>query len=324
MIPLEKTIIKTIAYYEALGEYPLTGLEIYRYLQKEKGMEVRPKFSEVLSRLRSSVSLATVIESHNGFYFIKDHQRFCHQRISRQKTSIKRWSKIRRIAVFLSLVPYLRGLLISGSLSINNTKKDSDIDFLVMTKESRIWTCRTFLVLFLQIIGQRRHGSLVANRVCLNQYVAQNQPDLEFQNLNNQTLSLSNAHLHSRLIPLTGFHNFQKLQTQNQWATNYLYFFPFAKNSHLRRVNETSPLFRLGRGGAKIVESIIDSSLGDYIEQRLGSWQTNRIQSKTAAQPPKTNELYLSDTLLLFHYPVCKNNETAIQYLQVTKLLPLS
>jgi hypothetical protein len=308
----EQAIIKTLAYYQALGQYPLTSIEIYRYLQKENDGHPIPSFYSLFKQLRESPELNQRLASQNGFFFLKGNVLFFSQRIGRQKIAIAKWRKVRRIAKFLSLSPFLRGLLVSGSLALSNTKKGSDLDFLVITKENRIWTGRTFLSLLLQLIGQRRHDKVVADKICLNHYLSQAYLTVSLQNL-------SNAQLYSHLSPLTDYSNYRLFQKQNKWIANFLFFYPPNKQNHQRRLNEKSPLFTAGRLAARTVEILLNGALGNWLEKILSRWQTNRIRQKTSFRQLKEEELLLSDKALLFHYPICKNNEVMEIYSQIIK-----
>jgi len=313
MNDLEKSITKTVLYYEALGQYPLTAVEIYRYLQKENDVQTLPSFF----RFWPEISRVSLLESHNGFFFARGGRVFYEQRISRQKIAIAKWHKIRRLAVYLGLTPFLRGLVVSGSLAFSNTKAQSDIDLLVFTKKGRIWTCRTLLSLLLQILGQRRHGQVIENKICLNHYIAEGHLAVSLENI-------SNAQLYSHLIPLTNFRNFAFFQNQNAWMTKFLFNHPHAKEHCLRRINENAVLFSAGRILAKIAEWLLFGFLGNILEKSLGKWQRKRIEQKTYLGQPAENQLYLSNHALLFHYPVSKNSEVMDAYLNKVKLLPFS
>ncbi|MFH0852331.1 MAG: hypothetical protein V1845_01875 [bacterium] len=311
MNDLEKSIIKTALYYEALGQYPLTAVEIYRYLQKENDVQTMPSFSQFWPE----INRVNALESHNGFFFTKGNRSFYGQRISRQKIAIAKWHKIRRVAVYLGLTPFLRGLVVSGSLAFSNTKKKSDIDLLVFTKKGRIWTCRTLLSLLLQLIGQRRHGQIIENKICLNHYIAEGHFAVSLENL-------SNAQLYSHLIPLTDFQNFVIFQSQNAWMTKFLFGHPHAKEHYLRRINENTMLFAISCILAKIIEWLLSDFLGNALEKALAKWQRKRIEQKTYLGQPAENQLYLSEHALLFHYPVSKNNEVMSAYFNKLRTFP--
>lgn len=313
----EKSIIKTLAYYEALGQYPLTALELYRYLQKENNEQNLPSFYGFYTLLLNNQTLSKNIASKNGFYFLKGNEKFYHERIFRQKIAIAKWKKVKKITFYLAACPYLRGIIVSGSLAFSNTKRGSDIDFLITTAQRRIWTCRTFLSFFLQIIGQRRHGNVIQNKICLNHYIAQNCLLVSLQNL-------SNAHLYSHLVPLTNYRNFQLFLEQNSWMAKLLFFYPQRKQNHLRQVDERSFLFRTARILGRGLEFLLSKFLGDFLEKRLALWQIKRIRQKTNWRKLHEDQLYLSQGALLFHYPICKNAEVMDKYLKKIQALKLA
>lgn len=312
----EKSIIKTLVYYHVLGQYPLTALELYRYLQKENDEQILPSFYSFLRLLEKSSAINKVLERKNGFYFLKNNQSFYHQRIFRQKIAIAKWKRTRKIAVFLAVCPFLRGLMVSGSLAFGNTKTQSDIDLLIITEKGRIWTCRTFLSFLLQIIGQRRHDQVIENKVCLNHYIARDSLAVPLQNL-------SNAHLYSHLIPLLNYQNFRLFQEQNSWIGRLIFSYPQTKQNYLRQINEGSVIFRLASFLGRGLEILLAGFPGRLLEKKLAAWQTKRIHQKTNWRELKSEQLHLDDNSLLFHYPLCRNTEVMNKYRQKAKALKL-
>src|SRR4030042_1176079 len=271
---IEKSAIKTLAYYQVLGQYPLTALELYRYLHKESDEQILLSFYNFLKLLEQSPAINKTVDRKNGFYFLKNNERFYHQRIFRQKVAIAKWKRTRRIALLLAACPFLRGLLVSGSLAFGNTKRQSDIDLLIITEKGRIWTGRTFLSLLLQIIGQRRHDQVIENKICLNHYIAQNSLAVSLQNI-------SNAHLYSHLIPLINYQNFWLFQEQNSWIARLLFSYPQSKQNCLRRINEESLIFKLASLLGRGLEVFLCGFPGRLLERKLAAWQTKRIHQKT-------------------------------------------
>jgi len=314
---IEKSAIKTLAYYESLGQYPLTALELYRYLQKENDEQILPSFYSFLKALGQGRALAKNIAGKNGFYFLKGNERFYQQRISRQKIAIAKWKKVKKIALALAGCPFLKGLMVSGSLAFGNTKFESDIDFLVITAPGRIWTCRTFLSFFLQVLGQRRHGDIIENKICLNHYIASDSLIVPLQNL-------SNAQLYSHLVPLTNYQNFRLFQKQNSWIADLLFSHPQIKQNCLRQINEKSVLFKILGSCGRGLEFVLKGWSGNFLEKRLALWQTRRIHQKTNWRALKEEQLHLGQGALLFHYPICKNAEVMNKYKQKIKALKLN
>lgn len=308
MSETEKSILKSVACYEALGKFPLTATEIYRYLQKESLSQKPPSFFEISNLLSKSPFLNQKLENWNGFYFFKGNQNLCQKRINHYKTSSFKWKKIRRLGIFLNLVPFFRGAAINGSLAIDNAGQKSDIDFLVFAKKGRIWTCRLLLGFFLQLLGQRRHGKIIANKICLNHYVAGPPFVVPIKNT-------PNAQLYCRLVPFINYAGWRLFQEQNLfWLKDFIFLPSRQKEKHLRQTNEKARAFKITKGLGSFFELILELTGAGTIEKILGQWQKKRIMSKIKQQPISQDELILEDTMLVFHYPICKNREVVKAY----------
>ena len=135
--------------------------------------------SSVLSLLNSSEYLKKYLEEKKGFYFLKKRKRGfhspdramesrmqdlhmrCHSsaetmapsmdivqlRLNRKKIWDQKWKKARKIFWIMQVVPFAKLVMGSGSFSLGNTRKDSDVDLLIIAKKGRIWTVRTFFTL---------------------------------------------------------------------------------------------------------------------------------------------------------------------------------
>ena len=281
---LEKSIIATICYYNTL-DYPLTGFEIYKYLANMSRMLSREyvanvSFNKILDVLGNSLELRKIIQEKNGFYFLQGREKILPQRIKRQKLADQKWKKARKIIWLLQIIPYLRMIAVSGSLALENTRKNSDIDLLIVTKAGKIWTCRTLITILITILGKKHHKGKTRDRICLNHYITDKSLRIPFE-------SLYNAQTYARLVnvyepnflPLAkgeikrGF--FQQFQKSNFWVKNYLVFWLNAKAGNLRMIKKNKILISF----AKFLEAILDNRAGNWIENTLGKWQEKRIKA---------------------------------------------
>lgn len=315
MSETEKSILKTLACYEALGRYPLTAVEIYRYLQKENPAQPAPRFLEIFNLLAKNSTLNQRLENRHGFFFFKEAGDLYQKRIYRYKISITKWRKTKWLGVFLRLVPFLRGIAINGSLAVNNASAKSDIDFLIFTKKGRIWTCRLLLGFFLQILGQRRHGNVIADKICLNHYIAEPSCLIPVQNT-------PNAQLYCRLVPLLGYNSYQLFFDANaSWLKDFIFFPPAERKKHQRQINEKSIIYLAAKYASRLMELILELAGAGAIEKILGRWQKKRIMAKISPRPVGQDELLLDASMLVFHYPICKNREAVRVYKERVKSL---
>jgi len=283
MTDLEKSILATLAYYDVLGR-PLTGWEVFRYLIKYQ----KPiKLEKILDVLENN----SRIGQKNGFYFLKGRTNLVKQKIARQKLADQRWKKINRVVKLLQNIPYIRLIMISGSLAMDNPRQESDTDLLVVTKAGRIWTCRGITTLFIHLLGQRRHGQLTENRFCLNHYITD-------QSLKIPLPSLYNAQTYVHLIPVWQAETslYRKFQRANRWLNKYLAFYPGHQQRHLREV-KTSRLFNSVR---RLREFVLDNRLGDTLEFALKKIESQRIK-KDPLTYQTGGRVVFDDNQLEFH-----------------------
>jgi predicted nucleotidyltransferase len=300
---LEKSILATIVYYDVL-DYPLTGFEIFKYLINPSyiiaqskpeqalvlGSLTQPCFLDTLKALKNK-SLKNYIEEKNGFYFLKNRAKLYETRIERQKTSDQKWKKARKIIKYLQIIPYLRMIAISGSLAIANTKKQSDIDLLIITKHKRIWTNRFLITSFIHLLGKRRHNKKTADRLCLNHYITDKSLKIDFP-------SLYNAQTYAHLMPVSEIEQgiYKKFQKANQWIKTYLTFYPKEDSPNQRLIKGRKFLQKI----ARFQEIILDTFLGTILEKILAIIQKT-IMKKHSSKEKGQGRVITDDFQLEFH-----------------------
>ncbi len=210
---LQEYILATVAYYDGFS-YPLTAFEIWKNL-------VRTDYSSSGQRM-AEVSLAEIfkqlqgeqfskqLESVGGFYFLKGREGLIEERIKKQKISAGKLKRLSRVAYWLRTIPFIRMIGVTGGLAMKNAHSQSDWDLLIVIAEGHIWTGRTLVTIFTQLIGKRRYGKKIINRVCLNYFVT----DASLEVI---TKDLFSANEYMFLIPLFGENVYRRFQIKNQW-----------------------------------------------------------------------------------------------------------
>lgn len=292
MSNLKQAIFKTVAYYHCL-DFPLTSFEIYKYLIKDN-LE-KTSYGEIFSLLSSDSSLNRFIGEQNGFYFLKnnfgraDGEKIIKQRIDREKISSQKWKRIRMIGKIFQLIPFARMVFVTGSLAQNNSHKNSDLDVLIFAKKDRIWTVR-FLTSFLtQILGIRRYGKQIKDRICLNHYIAN-----EFLKI--QADGIYNAQIYNRSVLLYEKENnlFSEFQRNNNWIRKYIFNYPFYSvdsEMNLRLIKKRKFLLIF----SNTLEFILKGSFGDWFEYKFCRFQKFKMQKN------RNNDMFVSDEELKFH-----------------------
>lgn len=84
--------------------------------------------------------------------------------------------KAKIIAQILSSIPYVRLILLTGSLAAGKDNPKSDLDFLIICQRGRLYLCRYLCVGLVTILGQKSYPRVrkTSGRVCLTFYLSDN------------------------------------------------------------------------------------------------------------------------------------------------------
>jgi len=199
----------------------------------------------------------------------------------------KRLKKARKITWFLQLAPFIRMIGLNGSMTRGEIKKESDIDFLVVAKQGRIWTSRFFVTILTHLTGQRRYGNKIAGRICLNRY----QTD---QFLEIKPHDFYHARTFSSLAPLYDQNLYPKYQRENKWMEE----FGFKVSPGVKINPVRGPILNFLR---EIEEAVLSGRLGNWLEKNLRNYQIKRIlRDKRTYEAPK-GRIRISDWEICLH-----------------------
>jgi len=190
---INKNILFTIAYYNAL-DYQPTTFYVWKYLIFVTGNVEKVGLNKIILALTDLQKKQKIIEK-NGFWQLnifgnnltgKQEQKILKKRVKLQiqknKISTAKLQRARKWMNVIGWLPYLRGMILMGTLALKRGGINSDWDVLVMTKKGRIWLGRLILTTWLQFLRKRRHGDRIQDRFCLNQFITDG--SLQFQEHN--------------------------------------------------------------------------------------------------------------------------------------------
>lgn len=287
---LNKNIIFTLAYFSAMN-YPLTVFELWRNLfQLDKG---RNKFTffEVKNAVEND-NLSKKVFQKDGMIFLSGDEILVQKRSSAHKLSITKLRKLKFWAKVFTLVPYVRGVFLTGTLSMKNTKQDSDWDILMVLAKGRIWLGRLFLGGILQLIGKRRHGGKVKERFCLNHYITDNGLILEEQNE-------FSANFVSTSMPILGGAIYKKFLQMNEFWIQGI------KPNYLKEEISENDVESLENKGIKQkIQKLIEIFLEKTGVAKIGNDLAKKMMIKKIKQNPKTYwenaDIRYDETALIF------------------------
>lgn len=203
-------VLKTLCYAD-IFDYPLKKNELFHFLISKNKV--------------SKKSLSQLLNSHipgvgsNGKYFFLDGKRsLVFVRQKRAIESKKKMEKAKRIASLLSFIPFIQFVGVSGSLSMDNSRRNDDIDLFIVTARKRLWITRFLVVIFLNIVGQRRKPKdiFTTDKICPNMFVNEDCMKITKRNL-------FSAHEIVQVKPLWNKNStYEKFLAENIWVKNFL------------------------------------------------------------------------------------------------------
>ena len=171
MIPLQKAIIKTAAYFD-LFDFPLTSFEIYKYL-----FSPEQKYS-LLTVEKTTASLPN-LETKQGFYFFPGRESTILTRKQRYLLAQQKIKQNRFYFLLLAKMPFVKEIYIVNNLSYLNSPKNSDIDLAIITAPNKIWTARFFCALTMKLLNKRPTPNNQKNKICLSFFATEDFQDYD-------------------------------------------------------------------------------------------------------------------------------------------------
>lgn len=269
---LSKYILTTLVYYDVM-DFPMTGFEVWKYLTVISNSEVADKsemfsLAEVIKTLEDE-KLKKFIEEYRGYYFLRGRKELVGQRMERNKISERKIKIVKKVVWWLRFAPFVRSVAVAGRLAMKNAERKSDLDLFIILKKDKIFTGRLMVTLLVHLLGKRRHGAKICDRICLNHFIT--------KQFSVSGKDLFAAHEYAYLLPIFGGKAFGKFQAKNEWIRGYKPNFQFSpRNMHMISDSRLTRLIR------KTLERILR---WDFIEKALGDWQKKRI-----AKNPKTQQ----------------------------------
>jgi hypothetical protein len=244
-----KRLLRTLepVLYGDIFDYPPTLNEIHEY------GPVRISREALAAEMEGNPECKMLMGVLNGYYFIRGREDIVQVREARKTTSEKAWRKAYRVVRFLRYVPFVCGVLVTGSLAVENVKKKDDLDFLVLVKSRRLWLV-FFILGMLQRIFSRRY-------LCPNYYVS-----VDYTGLSRRSLYVAREAAQAR--PIFGEKACRRFHDENLWIFDH---FPNMDLEGRPRPGPYGLLERRGPFGAPIgaVEWLLGGWAGEPLERGL-------------------------------------------------------
>lgn len=293
--PRHRAILRTLAYYDTF-DFPLQVEEIWRWLYPEQPDDSAGVTVEMIKEDLRQEPLRSLVDNQGAFYCLRGRQSTIAQRAERTVRNEKKWRRAITVVKYLDVVPFLRMVAVVNTLAINNARPESDIDLLIVTDPGHIWSARMAVTGIVSMLGYRRHGDKITNRVCLSFYLTTNALNLE--PLKRETDDPHFAFWASQAVPLMNRgETYQKYVAANAWVTKLM---PNAWSWDWqdRLVPSNSALHSV----SSLYQAFFTSPLGASMEIWARGQQLKRFEADTDSRSKQpTTDVVISDDVLKFH-----------------------
>jgi predicted nucleotidyltransferase len=250
-------VIHTLAYF-SIFRHPLRQEELAQYLHF-----CHAPVNDLSATLSNLVEME-MIGHLKGYYFLAGQQQIVGVRIERNQRAELWIGKIDRSVHAMHNLPFVEALALTGSLSKGTQDTDGDIDFLVLTRPGRLWTCHFFQMVILKLIPETARKLLCGNLI------------LAADNLSIRTKNLFTATEIVTLRPLTNSSLWQNFYRENAWVSH---FYPECLPPKNAAPDElATPLL------TRFLERILAGGIGDWFEGTLFRLMMRRKRRKEEAK----------------------------------------
>lgn len=200
---LRRAIVRTVAYAD-LFDYPLDRTEIHRYLIGHPASSV-----EIDAMLERDGALGTFLERTGDRFHLRGRASTIVTRRTREAASAGLWRAARAYGAWISRLPLVRFVGVTGALAMSNADRDADIDLFVLTHPRRLWLCRLLVLVVVRLAALRGH------RLCPNFLLSTEQLTLGERNL-------FTAHEITQMVPLHATEWYAHFIDANRWTLDHL------------------------------------------------------------------------------------------------------
>lgn len=236
---LRRSVLRTLAYYDIFS-YPLTANEIY-YNLGENHISIKD-VENVLQKLSDE----NIVYRKEHFYQLNNNEELVKRRYKGNELAEKRLQTAQKVSSLISRFPFIRGIMLSGSISKGYMEEDSDIDYFVVTYPDRVWITRLVLMMFKKIFLFNSKKNF-----CINYFV-------DYENLEIHEKNVFTATEIMTLMPTFGKDCYEKFYEQNLWIKNFFPNFP---------KRDTSGILNRKNGLVKTsLEKILSKKFGNKLD----------------------------------------------------------
>jgi hypothetical protein len=269
---IAQAVVETVAYAD-IFEYPVTMAEIHRYL-----IGCQCSFADVERIIQDILLPQKSLETHEDLFFLPGRTALIELRRQRDVVAQQLWKQAIRYGRWMTHLPFVRMVAITGALASSNVEAKADLDYLIITAPDFLWLCRAFVLALIHLTAP------FGARICPNYLLTTR--ELKFDDE-----ILFTAQEFSRMVPISGYHVYQELRKENGWTTVFL------PNVVLptEQADFYEPRFKPLQA---IVEPLLKTPLGRLLE----NWERTRKIAQLTRQAGGDPESYFSTDCCKGHF----------------------
>lgn len=239
--------------YSAVFNYPITTVEIWRRIWQLPGEQPLTK-QDVAQALVELERLGCVVR-WRSLWTIVGHEPDFDTRQLRVTASAVKKHQAGQVVSFLSKLPWVAGIALTGSVAVTSATDLDDTDFLVVTQAGGLWVTRLLTIVYAFLKGRRRSfAKEEPSSWCFNLWLTT--PKL--------AVRTSRRTLYTAYEVCQAEWLFSRTQTasqflqSNNWASVLLPHLFASRLAQTKKIESPTTSTRLGDGAMKLV-SLLDS-----------------------------------------------------------------
>ena len=256
---VEKGIVRTLLYFDIFS-YPLTTDEIIRFHPQQFLQS-----SDALVALQV-LTKKSILFRHDEYYSLNPEIVLVQKRKRGNELAQKSLKTAQKFSALISQFPFVRGIMLSGSISKDFMDEHSDIDYFIITQPGRLWLTRGLLALFKRVFLLNSHKFFCTNYL------------VDTQSLEIEEKNLYTAMEAATLIPVYGRELCNRFIDLNKWTKDH---FPNLSRQRTAFIIEKDLAIK------RFFEKVFSGRMGDGIDRwmmKLAILRWKRLYGNSLAQ----------------------------------------
>src|SRR5258706_1987639 len=197
----EKYFLRALLYFD-LFNYPLTADEVAKYSPIAIDFFDEQSLENLVQR--------KIIYRFQNYYSIQHDPELVTRRMKGNALAEKKMKTARKVSWWLASFPFVKAVMLSGSISKGVMDEKSDIDYFIITEAKRLWIVRTAIAIFRRIFLLNSHKNL-----CTNYFIDTQSLEIVEKNIFTATEICT-------LKPMYGASVVENFKIANKWAHSFL------------------------------------------------------------------------------------------------------